>query len=326
MSDFTVIPTVIVHPDKVVCCKTVQRPPGTTRPRKFEHLLTSDRKTKGKVSVAAQRKIGRAVEYFLFMANDKYLPDTAHGKQYKFKLAFVTLTLPSKQVHDDNFIKSNILNQFFIEAKKHWFVKHYIWRAEKQRNGNIHFHILVDKFIPWSELRNVWNRIINKYDYVSRYRDSMLAFHNGGFKVRDDIIKTWSYQQQVKAYQKGKANDWNSPNSTDVHSLVHIFNVKNYLVKYITKPEPEQEVLGRMWGCSVSLSNLKGASEIVDSFLEDEIHLIQDKLPGKVYHGDHFTVINISIHDLYKIGATFLFEAFCSFMSEEFNFNVQLKT
>ena len=30
---------------------------------------------------------------------------------------------------------------------------YYFWRAEKQANGNIHFHLLVDRFIPMDLLR-----------------------------------------------------------------------------------------------------------------------------------------------------------------------------
>lgn len=323
MSEIVVIPKVIVHPDKIVCCKTVQRSGGGTRQKKFEHLLKSDRQHQGKVSDQARRKIGRAVEYLLFMSNDKYLPETAHGKSYKFKLAFVTLTLPSAQVHADNFIKKEIFNQFLIEAKNKWLVKNYIWRAEKQKNGSIHFHILVDKFIPWSELRDVWNRIINKHGYVDRYRDSMRKFHQRGFKLRDDLVKYWPHRAQVKAYQKGKAKDWQNPNSTDVHSLNYVHSVKNYIIKYITKAEKEQVVAGRMWGCSVSLSKIKGAGEIVDNYLHDEITRIQEANPAKVYHGDHFTVMNVNVQDLPKLGANALFEIFCNYLFDEFGHSVQ---
>ncbi len=325
-SDLTIIPKVIVHPNKVVCCKTVERRPGTKRKKKINHLLASDKKHHGKVSDQARRKIGKAAEYLLFMSNDKELPDTAHGKKYKFKIAFVTLTLPSKQVHSDNFIKSEIFNHFLIEAKKRWFVKNYLWRAEKQKNGNIHFHILVDKFIPWNELRSVWNRICNKHGYVDKYRDRMREFHNGGFRLREDILKEWSYKKQIKAYREGKANDWNNPNSTDVHSLVYIHNIKNYIVKYVTKDEQGSDVGGRMWGCSESLSKIRGAGEIVDSYLENEIDIITKSKPKYVYHGEHFTVINITVHELQKLGATFLFELFCNYMYNDFHHSVQLVT
>jgi len=322
-NEVVVIPKVIVHPEKIVCVKTVQREPGYSRERKFEHLIKSDSKHHGKVSDQARRKIGRAVEYLLFMANDKILPDTAHGKAYNFKLAFITLTLPSTQAHDDNFIKKNIFNQWLVEARKYWKVKNYVWRAEKQGNGNIHFHVLTNKFVPWNELRSAWNRICNKYGYVDRYRDQMLAFHAGGMQVRDDLLKQWDYKAQVKAYQKGKANDWSNPNSTDVHSLVHIHNVKNYIVKYCTKDETNQEVIGRMWGCSESLSNISGAGDIMDSFLANEVLTIVDKIPKKVYHSDYFTVIHVSSQQLQSLGCKNLYELFCSYMFDEFNFSVQ---
>jgi len=322
-TQFTVIPHVAVHPTKIVCYKKFENSRKIKQTRKFEHLLLSNKKNNGKVSDQAKRKVSRAVEYLLFMSNDKYLPDTAHGKNYTFKLSFITLTLPSSQIHPDNYIKENCLNQFFVEARRRWKVKNYVWRAEKQKNGNIHFHILSDKFIPWSDIRNTWNRIVNKYGYVDRYRDQIKAFHAGDFKIREDLLQKWSYKDQVKAYQKGKANDFSNPNSTDVHSLVYIHSVKNYIVKYCTKDESNNAVDGRLWGCSESLSNIKGGTDIVDSYVENEIHTLSCLRPTSFYHSDHFTVISISPQDLHTLNLPYLFEMFSCYMIQHFNFNIQ---
>jgi hypothetical protein len=320
---FDVIPKLSINPDQINLYSEVIWNKSRPKRERIKNLGDTDKLHHGKVSVHTRRKVGKATEYLLFMANDKYLPNTAHGRNYKFKIAFITLTLPSSQIHSDNEIKDKCLNQMLIEMRRIWKVKNYIWRAEKQKNGNIHFHILVDKFIPWSELRDRWNRITNKLGYVDRYRNQMLQFHSGGFKVRQDLLKSWAYKKQVKAYKAGKANDFTSPNSTDIHSLFRISKVKSYILKYCTKDEKNQEVEGRMWGCSESLSHIKGGQAIATSSLKSEIDKLAKMFHEKVYQGDYCTVMHISIFEVYQAGCTELYKLFACYMFEQFNFNVQ---
>lgn len=312
-----------INPDGITLYNQVQwSPRRPTRP-KFQHLVSSDKKHNGKVSVHARRKVSKAIEYLLFMANDKYLPDTAHGRNYRFKLAFITLTLPSTQCDSDAIIKDKLLNQFLVELRYYYQVRNYVWRAEKQANGNIHFHILVDKFIPWSELRDRWNRITNKLGYVDRYRDEMRKFHESGFQVRDDLLKSWAYKRQIKAYQVGKANDWSSPNSTDIHSLQKIHRVKEYILKYCTKDEKDGSIDGRMWGCNFELSDIPGAKQVAHDSLKNEVNRLISQYPQFRYDGDYFTVLHVSIQEVYNQGCTELYKIFCQFMLEHFKFNVQ---
>jgi hypothetical protein len=269
------------------------------------------------------KKVSKAVNYLLFMANDKRLPDTTHGKSYMFKVAFITLTLPANQVHSDILIKDQLLNQFLIELKKFENVKNYLWRAEKQKNGNIHFHILVDRFIPWSTLRDRWNRITNKLGYCDNYREEMRLFHSTGFKVRADLLANWDYKKQIKAYQHGKANDWSSPNSTDIHSLKHVTNAVSYMLKYCTKDEANDNIEGRLWGCSESLANIKGAVSIEDNALNRELCFLEDNFPQKFYWGKHFVSISISVVELQLYRCMRLFNLFSSYLFQSFGFNIQ---
>jgi hypothetical protein len=50
----------------------------------------------------------------------------------------------------------------------------YIWVAEVQQNGNIHFHILVDRFMPVKWLVNIWNQAANSVN-VKRLNDQVHA-------------------------------------------------------------------------------------------------------------------------------------------------------
>ena len=315
---YDIIPMMSIHPDKIHTYSQVKWSPYRPARPKVEHLIKSDKKHHGIVSQQARRKVGKAVEYLLYMANDKVLPDTAHGKCYNFKLAFITLTLPSKQIHSDNQIKDACLNQFLIEIRNRYKVRNYLWRAEKQKNNNIHFHILVDKFIPWSELRDRWNRIINKLGYVERYREEMNRFHKEGFQVRKELLQHWDYQKQIKAYQKGKINDWASPNSTDIHSLYRVNNVKDYVCKYCTKNEDNKEVSGRMWGCNYELSDIKGATMEQDTELKSALNQLIEEYKPRIYAKDYYSVIYITVDKLKNTKYERLYRYFEKYIFETF--------
>lgn len=355
--ELTLVPTVTIHPDRVCCFYSPEWSPcrpgnksfditGENKkdtiteeieisPVKFDHLLKSDRKAHGNVSPIARRKLARAVDYLLLLTSEKNVYARQTGRQFAMKVAFITLTLPSSQVHPDNEIKSLCLNQFLIEIKKRFKVSRYVWRAEKQKNGNIHFHIVIDRFIPYQQVRDIWNRICEKLGYVSRYRSEMQKWHSGGFKVRKDLLQSWSYKSQVRAYHAGIVSDWNSPNSTDIHSIRKIINLKAYIVKYMTKEkaidrntgeidELQQQQDGRIWGCSHDLSNIKGANVIADTGIIDEILQLRHNPKVRMYHDPFFDVYYVNIRFLQQKCASRLFFEFAQYLLSTFNFSIQL--
>jgi len=88
------------------------------------------------------------------------------GKPYP---VFLTLTLPSEQVHDDREINRKCLQPFLATLKRVHGITHYFWRAEAQENGNVHYHILTDRYIAARDLQASWNRAINVLGYEDRY-------------------------------------------------------------------------------------------------------------------------------------------------------------
>lgn len=261
---------ILIHPLNLVLYSRIHWT-GEKPFRKFSVLLNlKDNYHHKKISEPAKRKIKKAINYLIYTAHPKKTYNNRTKSYFSFKVNFITLTLSSTQIHSDNEIKKRLLNQFLIEANKKWNVQNYVWKAERQRNGNIHFHILTDKFIPWNELRNTWNRIQNKMGYIDRF------IEKNGSKV---------------------------PNSTDIHSLQKISNIYDYVTKYMCKngqsnrlkvsrsslglPDKSQwkvrsvslnalkflrkeADIGRLWGCNYSLSHIEGAqAELNDEILKE---------------------------------------------------------
>lgn len=355
--ELVVIPKVKVHPSKIITFNEIHWTPSAPTRKQSNYqsstlilvekdgktelkrvslkFLNSSRQGNGVLSKQATKRLKLAIEYFLLLNRSITKKSSKLHKTIDKQITFITLTLPSKQIHTDNEIKAKCLNQFLIEISKYNYVSNYVWRAEYQENGNIHFHILVNKYICWRDLRYRWNRIINKLGYVDRYSENMKSFHSSGFRLRQDLLKTWSIKQQLKAYKIGVQTDWKSPNSTDIHSLKLITNVKSYLTKYLTKSTQElkenlnsqteeKPEIGRSWGASVIISNIKGATTEIDSQLEKNLITLQKNFPNQVYKSDYFTVIDISLQMIESVGCLGLLNLFRRYLFNQFGHSSQL--
>jgi hypothetical protein len=283
------------------------------RPVQFQNNLHN-----GRISPAALRKITRAVSYLTYLVPKRRYYTTADARSGTYFLTFVTLTLSSNQIHSDHEIKSCVMEPFLNEMRKVYKVNNYIWRAEKQANGNLHFHILADRFIWWNDLRNSWNYFQNRLGYVNRYRDNQKTWHREGFKFRPELASKWDLKKQYSAYKAGLRTDWNSPNSTDIHSLRSISQVSAYVTKYITKPGEDQIVSGRLWGCSQDLSGLTGSIEFADGQISSDFDELLKQPDVRTYKADYYTVIYFTDEILRRIHANHIINSLKNYLRERF--------
>jgi hypothetical protein len=345
-AELTLIPKLTIHPDKICAWNEINWSPEKPRKENLcladgtkvsqaDRIKDSSRSANGLVSKNAHRKISKAIDYLLLMASPQtgYIPKS--GKKFSFRIAFVTFVLPSKQIHTDNEIKRMLWNSMLIELTRFHGVKNYLWRAEKQKNGNLHFHLIIDKFVKYDELRKRWNRITNKLGYVDRYRERQKEYHKNGFQVRNELLKNWPEDKQKKAWLEGVKSNWSSPNSTDIHSVKYISNLKNYVQKYMTKNENDDKlgnvkdlgVLsqgGRIWGCNEMLSDIKGARLEVDNEIEKALTDVINKTGCRRFQDTYFSVYYIDMRQLQENSPDLLFKYFSQYLLTRFNYSNQL--
>lgn len=254
-----------------------------------------------------------------------FSPTQANGHK-KEQATFVTLTLPSEQMHTDKVLNAKALNNFITQIKRSHQVKNYLWRAERQKNGNLHYHIIIDKFISHRLIRNYWNIQMKALGYISIYQSNMISHHSNGFKVRNDLKKKWSIENQKKAYDYGTNTNWKDPNSTDIHSLKNIKNISSYVCKYVTKDEDyddlqkaikanncgkissselleaqekfkakieSKKVNSRLWGCSDEIRNLKDPATLCDIQTDKFVTAAKLEKGTKTITDEFFTVIYV---------------------------------
>lgn len=239
------------------------------------------------ISKATKKKIFDSVNSMFCLSKPRTVTMQNDKKLYNFQLAFITLTLPSKQNHDDTFIKSECLNQFLVELRKNYGVNNYVWKAELQGNQNIHFHLIVDKYIDFQALRRRWNRILEKHNYIAAYRVKFKNLNLSQYHAMRNRKASCSFEKSKAAFAAGQRSNWSNPNSVDVRMVRSKKDLAVYLGKYISKPisketssdiELERQLnFGRSWSRSYSLAKLKYQNKFIYSEVKELIKYLDHK-------------------------------------------------
>lgn len=161
-----------------------------------------DNQHHGIISEKARRKIENGINWLLFNAKPKRVWCNDSQQAFTFRINLITLTLPAKQAHKDEEITKVCLNNFLNVCRKNAGLENYLWRAEAQLNGNIHYHITTDIFIHHTLVRKWWNQSVQLLGYVSQFK---------------------------------KKFGHDNPNSTDIHSVKHVRRIAAYISKYLAK-------------------------------------------------------------------------------------------
>ncbi len=268
-------------------------------------------KNRFELSKASKKKIMDSINGMFVLSKARTIKMKTGVNIYNYQMSFITLTLPSIQVNSDLEIKDKLLHHFLVEIKKHYGIDNYVWKAELQMNKNIHFHLIVDKYIDFQAIRRRWNRICNKFGYVDAYSEKMGKLTLPQYHKMRNKYSVCQFEKSKKAFAMGKKCNWTNPNSVDVRNVRGQKDLAVYLAKYITKEviktELDTELLereikfGRSWGRSYSLSRLeyKNKFELVD--LKDIIDYfdLETKKVKKIV-GDWFKVYYFNINQLHK--------------------------
>lgn len=150
----------------------------------------------------AKKRIRKAIDMMLQLYPRRIIWNPVIEKNVSHQLSFITLTISSKERHlEANEGHKLCLAPWLLRMKRKASMRTYIWKAEFQKNGQLHYHITTPSFIEYSLIRDEWNNILRK----------------------EGLLSHWNPYTDK------------SPNSTDVHSVYKVKNIQAYLTKYISK-------------------------------------------------------------------------------------------
>lgn len=210
--------------------------------------------TQTDLSDKARKRIRKAVNWMVAITKEKWYSPPGSRYMMQVKVVFVTVTLPAAQVHCDKVITKECLNQLLVELRKYHGVKNYVWKAEAQENGNLHYHIAMDSPVDYDKLKDRWNRIIGKLGYIDRFES-----------------------------QHGHRH----PNSTDIHKVKDVENIAAYISEYMAKKELRRPMCGKYWGCSQTISRCESIKFVEENEKHDEIEWIKQLKSTEVKQLDY---------------------------------------
>lgn len=211
----------------------------------------------GYVSDKAATKIRNAVNWMLFFTSKKRVYSLKERSTFYFYLNFITLTLPSEQKHTDDYIKDKMLVPFLEWMCRTKGASMWLWKAECQGNGNIHFHITSHIFIHWKVVRKKWNQILAKNGYCKVYQDGTNDKGNSATQIK--AAKSPEHVGGYLAAYIGKDDRIRMKirkplGLPKIKSTTKADDARNYC--YGIHSVLKRKVDGRLWACSTNLSNI----------------------------------------------------------------------
>ena len=187
---------------------------------------TLDYKTySGKTTQGSVKRIKKAVDMLLQLSPPRWIHNTVSGRMEYHTLSFITLTIPGHEKHlEASEGHKLLLAPWLLRMKRKVNMDTYIWKAEFQKNGQLHYHITTPSWIPYYTIRDEWNNIMSKAKMLENW-----------FQVNPNKM----------------------PNSTDVHKVYKVENIQGYLSKYLAKNDQDKETKGKIWDCSMNLKKAK---------------------------------------------------------------------
>lgn len=195
----------------------------------------------GMITPNTRKRITKAIELLLQISPNKKVENPYTKHIINHRLSFITLTIPdTSKNYTPNEGYNKLLKPFLRYFKEKKLMETYIWKAEFQDRGQLHYHITTNAVIDFRIIRKYWNAL---------------------------MIKTGMLETYFSTY------DHYDPNSIDIHQVHKLQNIQAYLIKYLTKTTQNQaETKGKIWGCS---DNLKGVSLYSTELNKTNAHKIQ---------------------------------------------------
>lgn len=226
--------------------------------------MKQNRRTRysGKLSDGARKRLARAATLMAEACKPKWITNPVTGRLQHHRMSFITLTVSSSENISAADGHKLLLADFLQWMRRSCGVKTYIWKAELQKRGQLHYHITTPTFIHYQEIRDKWNEL----------------------QLNAGLLKEF-------AAQYGHVD----PNSTDIHEVRHVKNIGRYMVKELCKTlQNEAETRGKIWDCSDNLAGVAYFSLPVARHHEQRIN--EMKASGDCYlvTGERWTIIEFN--------------------------------
>jgi hypothetical protein len=215
---------------------------------KIQLLAATKKRYSGELSGSAQKNLIRAFDNLMTASSRKITYNKYLRKNVPFQLGMITLTIPTDRKLSSKEMNKRLLKRFlqFIErhAAKRRKKLFYVWKCELQKRGQLHYHIILNYFIPWEVVQKFWVYLLTD---TGLNADFYIKFgnHNPRAATKTESVKKDTPGQMrayiLKRYLRKKADQ----------------EVREAIVK-----GDISQIDGSVWGCSDALKEGYPTQEI----------------------------------------------------------------
>lgn len=204
----------------------------------------------------SSKRIRKAVDILLQVSPPIWIDNPITGRRETHTLSFITLTIPPHSSKPTpQWANPTLLAPFILAMKRKHSLSTYIWKAEFQKNGMLHYHITTRSWIHYYSIRDEWNYLLRKNGLLNEH----YAKHNN-----------------------------KEPPSTQIKKVYKSKKLQLYLQKEISKTQQNISTKGKLWDCSKNLKACKYYTTIAPWDLNYKNQLI------KTTNTEHCTIISLS--------------------------------
>jgi hypothetical protein len=212
----------------------------TERPNYARHEVRQHKTYTGGMTEHAKKRIRRAVEILVMCSPPQSVWNPVSQRPCNFRLTFATVTISTRTLIPHREAYERGLKPLLRVLRTRYDWKHYIWKAELQKRGQIHWHITGNRFLDYRYLKSEWNNI---------------QYRNGWLQDYHERTGSWA------------------PNSVDIHAVHNVARLDLYLAKYIAKSGAT--IQGKCWDTSASLAGKKFFATEIDSEMGHKLDAAQ---------------------------------------------------
>lgn len=181
---------------------------GYTPPKKYR-WQPEDKAYSGRVTKHVKTRIKNCIDLFLQISPKRILYNPVTQGKHPFQLSFITLTI-SNDYENITGLRAykELLKPFIKWMRETKGITTYVWKAEIQKRGQLHYHITTNEFLHYQEIQHKWNYLQHKAGLLKQF---------------------------IEKHKHA------NPNSTDVHSIKNLKRIDLYLSKYLAKSEEDYQ-------------------------------------------------------------------------------------
>lgn len=202
----------------------------------------------GAMTDGAIKRLRRCVSLLVQKSPNRMIYNPVTAGRHRFRIGFVTLTVAEQGKDTAKDVYKKCMAPWLRWARRAG-MEDYVWKAELQQRGALHYHIATNEFLHWKDIRDTWNKYQRKAGYLQKFAQAKGHYH---------------------------------ANSTDVHAMRKVKNIERYLTKYMQKGVGAAKINGKTWDASTNLKQAKYyATEMTPANLDKIRSIAQKEIKGE---------------------------------------------